>query len=121
MIQNRSRFNAATVPSRQRTVSRNALFNRFRLALACGQNRGERRMDSNEIGRAFSLEGKVAVVTGAASGLGREAARLFAVAGAMPVLADVDTAGLEETAAIVRAAGGEAVVWPTDVSDPAAV
>lgn len=74
-----------------------------------------------EIAAAFSLEGRVAVATGAASGLGREAARLFARAGADLVLADVDRAGLEETAALVREAGRRALVVPTDVSDPQAV
>jgi NAD(P)-dependent dehydrogenase (short-subunit alcohol dehydrogenase family) len=48
-----------------------------------------------EIARAFSLDGKVAVITGAASGLGQDAARVFALAGARVVLADVDDAGLE--------------------------
>jgi len=75
----------------------------------------------DEIGRAFSLEGKVAVITGAGSGLGQEAARLFTVAGAQVVLADVDAAGLEATAAQVRAAGGDPLIRPTDVADRDAV
>jgi 3-oxoacyl-[acyl-carrier protein] reductase len=74
-----------------------------------------------EIARAFSLDGRVAVVTGAASGLGREAARVFAAAGARIVLADIDIAGLETAADQIRAAGGETVIQPTDVADPAAV
>ncbi len=74
-----------------------------------------------EIAGAFSLEGRVAVVTGAASGLGREAARLFARAGARIVLADVDAAGLQESAVLVREAGSTASICPTDVSDRAAV
>jgi 3-oxoacyl-[acyl-carrier protein] reductase len=74
-----------------------------------------------EITNAFSLEGRIAVVTGAASGLGREAARLFARAGADIVLADLDEAGLEETAALVREAGGNAFVRLVDVADRDAV
>ena len=45
------------------------------------------------------LEGKVAIVTGAAAGIGRAAARLFAAEGASLVLVDLDKAGLDETAA----------------------
>ena len=70
-----------------------------------------------EIVDAFSLEGRVAVITGAASGLGREAARVFASAGARLVLADIDVAGLEDAAAKVRAAGCEAVIQRTDVAN----
>lgn len=74
-----------------------------------------------EIANAFALDGRVAVVTGAASGLGREAARLFASAGARIVLADIDAGGLEETAALVREAGGTALIRQTDVADRDAV
>jgi 3-oxoacyl-[acyl-carrier protein] reductase len=61
----------------------------------------------------FSLEGRLAVVTGAASGIGRQAAMTFAEAGARVVIGDVDEGGLTETAATIGAA---ARVLRTDVS-----
>jgi 3-oxoacyl-[acyl-carrier protein] reductase len=70
-----------------------------------------------EIEQAFSLNGRVAVITGAAGGIGREAAITFAKAGANVVIADVGIAGLEGTAELVRAAGGKVLVRRTDVSD----
>ncbi len=72
---------------------------------------------SDELIRQFSLQGRTAVVTGAAGGIGRQAAITFTQAGADVVIADVGVAGLEETAAMVAAAGGSATVVPTDVSD----
>ena len=76
---------------------------------------------ASEIADAFSLDGRVAVITGAGSGLGQEAARVLALAGARVVLADVDTAGLEATAAKVREARGAAFVQRTNVADRAEV
>jgi 3-oxoacyl-[acyl-carrier protein] reductase len=69
-----------------------------------------------EIANAFSLKGRVAVITGAASGLGQEAARVFTLAGARVVLADIDAAGLEATAAKIREAGGTALIQRTNVA-----
>lgn len=74
-----------------------------------------------EIAAAFSLTDRVAVITGAASGLGREAARLLTKAGARVVLADIDEGGLDTTAALVREAGGDPLIVPTNVADPQAV
>jgi 3-oxoacyl-[acyl-carrier protein] reductase len=72
---------------------------------------------SNELIEQFSLHGRTAVITGAAGGIGRQAAITFTQAGANVVIADVGVNGLEETAEMVAAAGGNATVVPTDVSD----
>ncbi len=63
------------------------------------------------------LQGKVAVITGAAGGIGRASARRFAAEGASVVAADVDAKGNEETAAMVEADGGRAVAVGVDVTD----
>jgi NAD(P)-dependent dehydrogenase (short-subunit alcohol dehydrogenase family) len=65
--------------------------------------------------------GGVAVITGAASGIGEGLARHAATLGMKVVLADIAAARLEAVAADIRAAGGEALAVPTDVSDPAAL
>ncbi len=66
---------------------------------------------------AFSLEGRTAVVTGAASGIGRETAVTYAEAGARVVLADLRAEALEEVAARVP----DALVVPTDVSNKSSI
>jgi NAD(P)-dependent dehydrogenase (short-subunit alcohol dehydrogenase family) len=63
-----------------------------------------------------SLADRVAVVTGAASGIGRALALALAREGARLVLADLDEPGLAETAGAIRGAGGQAVTVRTDVS-----
>lgn len=63
-----------------------------------------------------SVRDRVAVVTGGASGIGRELCRRLAGAGARVVIADVDEAGMDGTAAAVKQAGGEAMTVRTDVS-----
>lgn len=60
--------------------------------------------------------GKVAVVTGAGSGIGRETARAFAREGAQVVVADIDIVGASVTVAEVEAGGGQAIVCQVDVS-----
>jgi NAD(P)-dependent dehydrogenase (short-subunit alcohol dehydrogenase family) len=67
------------------------------------------------------LEGKVAVITGSASGQGKSAAELFAREGAKVVVSDVNGQGTEDVAAGIRQAGGEAIGVAADVSDPDSV
>jgi NAD(P)-dependent dehydrogenase (short-subunit alcohol dehydrogenase family) len=66
------------------------------------------------------LEGKVCVITGAGSGIGRASALLFAREGGCVIVADVDRAGADETAKRIRAEGGLANVVIADVTDAAA-
>lgn len=70
---------------------------------------------------ADRFDGKVALVTGAGSEIGRAAALAFAPAGAKVVASDIDDAGGGATVAAARRAGGEARFVRTDVSDAAQV
>ncbi len=66
------------------------------------------------------MKDKVALVTGAASGIGLAVAQVWAREGARVVLSDVDTEGGEKAVADLKAQGHEALFVPADVGDPAA-
>ena len=65
----------------------------------------------------LNFEGKVALVTGAASGMGLATARMFAEAGAAVVLADTKLEAVQAAAAELVAAGHKALAISCDVSD----
>jgi NAD(P)-dependent dehydrogenase (short-subunit alcohol dehydrogenase family) len=69
----------------------------------------------------FQFDGRVAVITGAASGFGRAFAQQGATRGMKLVLADVDAVALAQTVDALRAQGTDAIGVPTDVSDAAQV
>lgn len=62
------------------------------------------------------LQGKVALITGGGSGIGRESARLFAREGARVVVVDVNAEAGQQTVADIRAAGGQATFFRADVT-----
>ncbi|HYU56827.1 MAG TPA: SDR family NAD(P)-dependent oxidoreductase, partial [Actinomycetota bacterium] len=64
---------------------------------------------------AGRLRGKVALITGAGSGIGAATAGLFAQEGAAVALADLGRESLEPVAAQVKSAGGEALAMAVDV------
>ncbi len=67
---------------------------------------------------AALVQGKIALVTGGSSGIGRATAQIFAREGAKVVVADVVVEGGEETVQLIKAGGGEAIFVKTDVSQP---
>ncbi|HEV2378965.1 MAG TPA: glucose 1-dehydrogenase [Terriglobia bacterium] len=66
----------------------------------------------------MKLQGRVAIITGSASGVGRAGAILFAKEGARVVLADINEQGGQETEKVIRETGGMASFVSTDVSKP---
>ena len=68
-----------------------------------------------------SLEGKVAIITGAASGLGKAIAELYAKHGARVAIADIDQQAADRAAAEIKAAGGKAIGIAMDVTNEDAV
>ena len=70
---------------------------------------------------AGRVEGKVALVTGGSSGIGRATALLFATEGAKVVVADVTVPGGEETVQMIKAAGGDAIFVKADMAKAADV
>jgi len=69
----------------------------------------------------MKLEGRVSIITGSASGIGRASAKEFAKEGALVVVADINLAGAQETVKQVESAGGVALAVRTDVADPESV
>jgi len=69
----------------------------------------------------YDFDGKVALVTGAAGGIGSATARKFAAAGAKVVVADIDEPGARAVADEIRATGGDATAVAVDVGDAASV
>lgn len=70
---------------------------------------------------ARRLEGKVSLVTGGSSGIGRASALAFAREGAKVIVSDVDISGGDETVKMIKNAGGEATFIKTDITKAAEV
>ena len=73
-------------------------------------------MTRDDLGLGPRLSGKVAFITGAGLGMGREAAVLFAAHGARVGVADLNKAAAEETVTLIQKAGGQALATVGDVA-----
>src|SRR5207253_5395785 len=80
------------------------------------QSRGPRRQSPRRA-QVVKLQGLVAVITGAGSGIGRASALAFGEQGACVLAADLNAASVDETAEQVRAAGGNADTAQVDVTN----
>src|SRR4026208_536927 len=69
----------------------------------------------------MKFKDKTVVITGAGSGIGRACAAEFATEGAQIVIADINLNAAEETVALIKASGGEAIAVEADVSNPVSV
>lgn len=78
-------------------------------------------MQSDDVFRAFDLTGRVAVITGGASGIGEAAAETLAAVGANVVVADLNLEGAEATAKRIVTAGGTAIAHEVNISSKAEV
>jgi 3-oxoacyl-[acyl-carrier protein] reductase len=71
--------------------------------------------------RDFSVRDRVVVITGAGQGIGREYARQFAAAGAIPVIVDINEANCDSVLKEIEAAGGRGMAAKADITDEASV
>lgn len=78
-------------------------------------------MESSSVSQRFDITGKAAIVTGAASGIGRAIALGLAEMGARVAIADTALEGAQEVAREIESAGGKAIAISTDVTDSKAV
>ena len=78
-------------------------------------------MAAFDVNTAYSVKGKVVIVTGGGTGIGKVYSQRLAEGGARVVLADIAAEASEAVAASIRDTGGEAIAISTDVIDPDAV
>ncbi len=76
---------------------------------------------TSEVATMDDLEGKAAIVTGGAGGIGSETAMVLARCGASVLVVDIDATGAERVAATIRSDGGSAVGMHADVADESAI